>query len=453
MPKLCGSHSSSVTSDCEPEFLLDDGSVWRVGSRRWNADYEKQFSDWLSTQINDKVFYEVNMSTDCADAVFVLRAIFSRIHHLPFVIHPDPYHGKVTFHQGWKNWADIPTERGERNWTLSNWRERAKTDKRFRKFAEHFRYYFTTLDIPHNTYPTQLFNEEEKTLSSNLRVGSVIFWGSHIGTIFKIDIQCRSPIVFRDSHVPAAVRDFTAVPSAGDLFTSEWHETDGSGYLNWSWDVNCAGKWKKIPDESMPGYSLQQFSSKLATVRDWLSENVGRLLPDFNYYGQNLKHLTEYFKFRAALVDEAVRLIPTKLAELQDPKTFLYEAYSTPSRDKKGCEKINQLSVDTLEPDSEIRTGEWYDLLNQVIITKFKFEFKTYSISLGDMMQLCTQFSPFSSDPADSHDLRWDLKRVLKLRSEGGAKIDNPARGIRAVSVVNSSGKLSWIEVAIPVKP
>lgn len=449
--QYCGSMSRSqpqVSSQCDPEVLPDDGSVWRVGSRRWDSDYEKLFADWLVREVSDRVFYETNFATDCADAVFVLRAIFSRIHHLPFVIAPHAYHGKTAFHQGWKNWAQVSTQT---DWNETNWKTKARTDLRFRKFIGHMKYYFNTLDIPSNTYPIELFGERE--LSSHLRVGSVIFWGSHIGTVFQVDTQCRSPIIFRDSHVPADVRPFPEVPSAGELFSQEWNQTDGSGYLNWSWDIVCDGKWQKVRDEDMPGYSREQFSGQYSSIRDWIDENVGRLAPDLNYFEKNLKHLKESFAFRNELVNTAVKLMPTHEAELKNPKSALYEAYSTPSRDKKSCEKLNQLAADTLEPDSKLDTDAWFEMLNQHSVTKFKVGAQSYSISLGDLMMLCTQPKPFSSAPADPLSKRWGLTQLLNLRVQGGAEIINAKRGLRATAQPGADGSLRWVRSQLPVTP
>ena len=152
-------------------------------------------------------------------------------------------------------------------------------------------------------------------------------------------------------------------------------------------------------------------------------------------------------------MNQAIQLLPAHEAELKNSRSTLYEAYSTPSRDKKGCEKLNQLASDTLEPDTEVDTDAWFESLNQHIVTRFKVGSQSHVITLGDLMMLCTQFKPFSSAPADSISKRWGLSQLLVLRSQGGAEIVNMKRRLKATAIPDAYGSLKWMQSAIPVQP
>ncbi len=68
--------------------LQSNSSVWQE-QNQWNEDYEKQFSQWIE-QVPVNIFIAGQwgpMPTDCADAVYYLRAIFSFENQLPFVMH------------------------------------------------------------------------------------------------------------------------------------------------------------------------------------------------------------------------------------------------------------------------------------------------------------------------------------------------------------------------------
>src|SRR3954470_22785610 len=65
------------------------GSVWETRAQ-WNAENEAAYSDWISN-VDENIFSSSKspyqgIATDCAEAVYTLRIIFSFEHGLPFLI-------------------------------------------------------------------------------------------------------------------------------------------------------------------------------------------------------------------------------------------------------------------------------------------------------------------------------------------------------------------------------
>lgn len=403
--------------DCRGQDLKDDGSVWRAGSNRWTSDDEIAFSNWVVENVTEDFFEEYKIATNCADYVFALRAIFARIHYLPFVVRFNPGHvyGKGVSHND-RIWADTATIQ---NW--SNWKENLKNDKRFRKFLKFMSHQSSTWDVTQNMYPIEIFNEDGTDLSSALHVGSAIFWGNHIGLVFSIDDQCRAPIVYRASYVPQKIRKVIDTPFSGGLFKQEDGNKHGVGYLNWNWDYTCNGQWFKTPDEKMPGFSkTNQYQTEEASIRTWIEKHMHRLIPDQKYFDRMVDFLTDYFQIRVGLVNEAISLWPKHLKDFQNPKSAMYENYSTPSRDKKSCDGLSETIIDTLGEESEVEIDALFYRLQRLEVTSFKkADTKSGMINLADLLLICQNHYPWSSAPSHSYGKRWASEKILSNRMSG----------------------------------
>ena len=74
-------------------FLLSsvEASVWE-GKNSWDESWEREYAEWLETEVTPE-FYDRKMAwskTDCADAVYFFKAIFSYLNEIEFVVnHPN----------------------------------------------------------------------------------------------------------------------------------------------------------------------------------------------------------------------------------------------------------------------------------------------------------------------------------------------------------------------------
>lgn len=68
-----------------------NAAVW-IDTQTWSPQYEEEYSKWMaSSSVRENIFNDANspyygINTDCADAAYALRAIFSFEHKLPFGI-------------------------------------------------------------------------------------------------------------------------------------------------------------------------------------------------------------------------------------------------------------------------------------------------------------------------------------------------------------------------------
>ena len=63
-----------------------NASVWN-STNSWNNEWERKYRDWVKNDLTPEIFIDgryKGISTDCADAVYTIRAIFSYENDLPF---------------------------------------------------------------------------------------------------------------------------------------------------------------------------------------------------------------------------------------------------------------------------------------------------------------------------------------------------------------------------------
>ncbi|MCM0605576.1 MAG: hypothetical protein KA715_05750 [Xanthomonadaceae bacterium] len=427
------------TPQCDPKAMTDYGSVWNVGSQRWNSDWEKKFTAWLKTEVQPKFFVKFHITAECADAAFMLRAIFARIHHLPFVVHP----GNKLREEGDKKFILKPLGHMTKDfsklttipvWDETNWKTNIMKDKRFRAFLVELNAKFFTNDIPANTYPVKILSENRKGLSPYLRVGTVLFEGGHVNTVFKIDSLCRNPLILTSSSTTEEPLELHEDFSRGDFI-----KENNLGFVNWSWDVNCAGKWNKISDQKMPGYSKEQYSLKEESVREIYAKKNKSIITQA-YLNKKIAIIIDAVKKRKGAVDKAISLQKDKMKELKDQKSVLYEIYSTPNRDEKICNQFNDLNLDIMDETSPISFASLFWKFESIKITTVN---KT-EITLADLMRSCSKGGGLgSSEPGDNLQLRWNLSDILSYR-EGSIYLKNEKRNIEInIRKVNSQIKYS----------
>ena len=73
--------------------------VW-VSTNSWSLDWEKKYSQWVKEEVETDVFTSgrwKDLSTDCADAIYTIRAIFAYENNLPFHFrNPNKYGQRFT---------------------------------------------------------------------------------------------------------------------------------------------------------------------------------------------------------------------------------------------------------------------------------------------------------------------------------------------------------------------
>lgn len=260
--KLLKEKNANIT----PDQCVDDGSVWRVGNRRWNNEWEEKYVDWVKNNLTPELFSEIGLATDCADAVVATRAIFSRIYNLPASFLGTKY---SNFQSTYKTHNSPKVV-----WNPENWKEDFKNDRRFKAWINDVSGAVGSVNLSNDVYPIKIINEATKSFSKDITFGTVLLHKGHVEQVCHRKESKVNPIGVINSTVPAKVRD---------LETREFKKDDAvhdeiTQVAKWNWIVNCEGIIKKVQDKKMPGYSPQIRAETLSFLRldnfsDFRNEN------------------------------------------------------------------------------------------------------------------------------------------------------------------------------------
>ncbi len=116
---------------------LPYADVWQA-NKQWNLKWEEKYAAWIVNDVTTNFLEAIQLKVDCADLCYVVRATFSRIHHLPFLAHD--YKGASLSHAN-NSFNNLPTH--------SEW----QYDKRFRAFLNALVNHVSTASFKYDTYP------------------------------------------------------------------------------------------------------------------------------------------------------------------------------------------------------------------------------------------------------------------------------------------------------------
>lgn len=387
----------------------DDGEVWRVGSNRWNDQYEKMYSEWVKNDTDTEFMNRYQFPTDCADAGAIVRAVFSRIHHLPFMVSD----GSRTIGNFTQRWSNYPTENG---WSPDTWKTLLKTDLRFRMFIREVSNIVHIPAIHYNTFPVRVMSEENpKQLSRYVRPGTILMNTHHAELVKDLDRSQFDPLVKMNSTSPSKIRSLWIEPM--DI---EFPTTPNIGFINWRWPVNCGrAGWRFVDVESMPGYSLEQVSLK--DDNEFHSSSYHNFIQLLAHDGvlphvqkkfvmEDVKNIVARIKRRAGIVEESVVFEQTHPNAFKNKNSQEYDDYSTPAFDTSDRARyLRELSMLDSQTDqvevtrddfNSLLAKEWVDIGNGRKVNAFY-----YSMALiedGDV----------SSEPSASLPERWGHRWV-----------------------------------------
>jgi hypothetical protein len=295
-------------------------SVWNAKDT-WTEAWEERYAQWIADEVDENLLVPVRLAVDCADLCYVVRAIFSRIHHLPFLA--SDLHGVKIGHYS-NSWDEIAA--------ANDWRN----DKRFRAFLIQLISHVTTKSYPHDAYPVCL---NAATVKPGLVVYENII-ASHACFVGRVNPDQIIPVLFFESSVPPAVR-FKLSTTTNVYIYSPGVPRKHSGIVRWNWPISDNGKWRYIPDERMPHYSLDIYDASFP-YRTQLSKALNRVVKE-SVAGKKLtqedsiQELVDYFRteiqFRLHLVNQAETILRRHQPGYRSEQ-FDYN-YSTDSRDER----------------------------------------------------------------------------------------------------------------------
>ena len=284
--------------------------VWMT-SATWNETYGAEYSKWIETTFTEEFFFEGEwggIKTDCADAVYGSRIIFSYLKGLPFSLG-----------------STFPTFNN-----TSKVFDRIQDPKlRVRAFIELVNDRTWTGSLSRHTYPVAV----DRT---SIRPGVIWLKPGHVETVRHI--RKTGVVELRGSWLPGAIRKMITISTLGNIPAKTT-----LGFRRWIWPQNYA-----IPMTSQSGYSEVQFAesqapgfalgrsaleqyqkisefedlvrARLAIVKEPKSAHVERMSHDF----------CALLEARSQVVNLGYDYLTKADRCLNDKE---YDAYSTPSRD------------------------------------------------------------------------------------------------------------------------
>lgn len=392
--------------------------LW-VADKEWNANWEAKYSEWVKSDFGEDFFTKgkwAGMSTDCADAVYFSRVVFAYENKLPFVI-KDPTGGsKRITHE------------------MSRFDSEKDEVKRLRRFMNWLADMVSTKTLPSDSYPVAInrTNIRPGTIWSRPRVTENNIWKRIIGMEVNEDpghaelvtnVTETGVVELIGSTVPRAVRPL--IPTTSLVFMPVETST---GFRNWKMPQDYA-----VSSSTLPGYSLEQFKmgqpvihpgsedfsyqSRERNLESWTAAVKERLALRKEERQEALKRMAQNIcNLSHARLDAVVKATSYKARNPYCMDKHAYDAYSTPSRDKRIKKSLEEF-VDASSAFGFTYAGRLKDL-------KFYFA-KCAPLKISDSQALSVHDfamnvlrEKVSSDPNDPVLARWGLAEAPKTGCE-----------------------------------
>lgn len=313
-------------------FLLSGhrtlAAVWE-NTNAWTPQFEKQYSVWIETHFTPDFFTKgrwAGIKTDCADAVYFARLIFAYENGLPFVVRNVDDSGFIS--NSFRQFDLIADE-----------------TERVKAFMELVAATTSSETIYRDTYPSGLSRDVllPGTLWIRVAVSDQTAAAKELG-IPSHPVEGHVEIVKTIDVYGNILKIASSSPRRNKLLTE-------SSWLGYYPTTNHLGfrKWKtpqmyELPEETLPGYSSEQFSLGLRTDGSLSYEkfktNLKARLAKVTRHEtteNELRRLTREFcsglQARAEVVTEATLTLQQTGGHCFNANDF--EELSTPSRDSK----------------------------------------------------------------------------------------------------------------------
>lgn len=441
-----------------PTFGVNDTSniLWKAEGA-WSWEMEQKCSAFTKENLDVDFYKELGIENDCADIAYQERIICARIFNLPlgFRLAGGGWFTNETMKSDWKKLKTVAWKKGEFDFTNKDPEvikalktkvvENLKNDKRLHAALEYVANTTYTHTLQTATYPIAISKE-------SLIEGTIFLYihgeSGHTLIINEVntDASVRLPLYTLSSTVPKEVRPLYESP----FFDAAQPENGIGGFRRFLWPQVVKGKMSLVDPKKMPHYSMEQYSPEFMVdpnappVEEGKEEYKNfslfvfkRLNPNFDpllRITEGLNTLKEMIKNRDDVVIKGYDYCVTQKKDCSDG-TAGYEDWSTPSRDKRIIDLMNDMENYTNALMSFPEISEAWNNANETM---------NLSINNQDYLLKSLHWSwrnnYFSSTPTDTPDVRWGLspqffankiereiqpllaKRIQKIQSNQCAK-------------------------------
>ncbi len=361
--------------------------IWKAQAS-WNSEWELRFAQWVQAEVQADFFKTWNLSIDCADVVYSLRFIFSRINGLKFGVRLAGSQVVFTHAAVDRRWSRFPTH--------PDWHQ----DLRFRAALDFLLDNTYTSSLIADSYPIRISAETvtagthflDFTTYQNAAHTWIVFRAHPNGQDIPLEMACASEpkqpwILMRVPFLDSA----TEMPQKrGGFMRLRWLNSSESGL---------------VPAARMPDFSLEQFDPAFIREKGTLGLSTQfRVNPTPQVsllFRQHLEAIRAAFSMRNNLVDIGYAVCsaqPRKCA----PGMRDYEDYSTPSRDRRILENIKTARA-LIEQFGPPLAQIWEDLLPASTL-----RIETRFLTFRDLVEIWESGS-YTSDPRDPPVKRWGM--------------------------------------------
>lgn len=237
---------------CMAYSVNSHAEVW-VSNQKWDANWEQEYAKWVKNNVTTSIFTNgrtilSGLSTDCADALYAIRILFSYENSLPFAMSaPDVLKDKMKIFDSNTNMFDSVKDE----------------KKRVREFIKFVMSEAGTRNLQRDTFPVRISNINSGTLYlvqwQFLGMGK---YNQHSYIIKGFDSDRE--LVYYYSDAPSKVRN---------LEVNVKYPRFSFGYAPYGYRVWKHPEHLLIPENEIPaelGYSKEQYD----LVRKVGSKNI-----------------------------------------------------------------------------------------------------------------------------------------------------------------------------------
>lgn len=385
-----------------------NAEVWSSGNNYWNDSWEVKYQEWVTKNWKEDFFMRPTAANyyriphDCADAIYLMRAVFSYENKLPFKVHYLNKKNKYIENK-MTRWDHLPE------------------DQRFRAFSLFMNDRVGTRSFAKDSFPIEL---------AQIKAGDLYTEpGTHSYAITGITDTGVTAIM--SSTTPASPKNMIQLYSY-PFFIPHDTVSQTDGYRRFKWPRNI-----DKPAKEQAGYSDEQYRIAQEVGLDYvpftdvIAKKLRRREEPLEEKTMRLMHsLCSFAKERVNYVNDGIDYVRKFRAKgkRQCMTAAEYDYYSTPSRDKRlfrffrEVEKIayagGQLTEDQVNAQVLARTIFHPELPDGLVDQLDKFcGLAIYPgddvkhINLRQLWQVMLA-GKVSSDPHAPFDNRWGLSET-----------------------------------------
>lgn len=375
--------------------------VWDSGTNIWTDGWEIIYQDWVSKQWTEDFFMRPSATNyyriphDCADAIYLMRAVFSYENKLPFKVH-------------YLNKKDKYLENNMTTW------DKLPEDQRFRAFSVFMNDRVGTRSFARDSFPIEL---------AQIKAGDLYTEpGTHAYAITGITDTGVTAIM--SSTTPASPKNMIQLFSF-PFFIPHDKVGQTDGYRRFKWPRNI-----DKPANQQAGYSSEQYEIAEQVGLDYvpftdvIAKKLRRREEPLEEKTMRLMHsLCSFAKERVNYVNDGIEFVKSfrEKENRQCMTATEYDYYSTPSRDKrllrffKEVEKIAYQGGELTE-----------DQINAQVLARTIFHPELPDGLLDQLDNFCG-LAIYPGDDVKHINLRqlWDVLSEGRVSADPHASFDN----------------------------